>query len=73
MLRALFIDHPASVGESYFEHLRTSLGTATKLGAAAGACMVHAIVPGLCRTTASTAILQLHAEVMPRRFEQPTL
>jgi hypothetical protein len=73
MLRAMFTDHPASVGESYLEHLRASLGTATKLGAAAGACVVHAVVPGLCRTTASTAILRLHAEVMPRRFDQPTL
>ncbi len=73
MLRTLFIDHPASVGESYVEHLRASLETATRLGAAAGACVVHAIVPGLCRTTASTAILQLHAEIMPRRFDQPTL
>ncbi len=73
MLRAMFTDHPASVGESYLEHLRASLWTATKLGLAAGACVVHAVVPGLCRTTASTAILRLHAEVMPRRFDQPTL
>ncbi len=73
MLRALFTDHPASVGESYVEHLRAGLGTAAKLVAAAGACVVHAVVPGLCRTTASTAILRLHAEVMPRRFDQPTL
>ena len=73
MLRQLFIDHPASVGESYAEHLLASLRTAGKLGAAAAACVVHALVPGLCTTTGSTAILQLHAEVMPRRFEQPTL
>lgn len=73
MLRALFLDHPASVGESYGAHCAASLRTAAKLGAAAGACVVHALIPGLCKTTGSTAILQLHAEVMPRRFDQPTL
>lgn len=73
MFRRLFIDHPASVDESYFEHMFASLKTAGKLGRAAAACVVHAMVPGLCKTTGSTAILKLHAEVMPRRFEQPTL
>jgi len=73
MLRQLFVDHPASVGESYAVHLFASLRTAAKLGVAAAACVVHALVPGLCKTTGSTAILALHAEVMPRRFEQPTL
>ena len=73
VLHQLFLDHPASVGESYMDHLRASLGTAAKLGTAAAACVVHALVPGLCQTTGSTAILRLHAEVMPRRFDQPTL
>jgi len=73
MIRRLLLDHPASVGESYFEHMRASLGTAGKLARAAGACVVHAVVPGLCKTTGSTAIMRLHAEVIPRRFDQPTL
>lgn len=73
MLTRLFLAHPASVGEGYFEHLRSSLGTAAKLAAASAACVVHAIVPAWCKTTGSTAILKLHAEVMPRRFDQPTL
>ena len=73
MFARLFVDHPRSIDESYFEHLRASLGTAAKLGVAFGACVVHAFVPGLCKTTASTAILELHAQVAPRRFDQPTL
>ena len=73
MLQRLFIDHPASVGESYGEHLRASLRTAGRLAVAAAACALHALVPGLCKTTGSTAILALHAEVVPRRFDQPTL
>ncbi len=73
MFARLFIDHPRSVGEGYVEHLVASLTTAGKLAAASAACVVHALVPGLCKTTGSTAILKLHAEVMPRRFDQPTL
>lgn len=72
MFARLFTDHPASVGESYFEHLAASLGTAGRLAAAAAGCVVHAVVPGLCRTTGSDAILALHAQVAPRRFDQPT-
>ena len=73
MLARLFVDHPRTVGESYFEHMRASLGTAFKLARASAACVVHAVVPGLCKTTGSTAILKLHAEVSPRRYDQPTL
>lgn len=73
MLARLFIEHPRTVGEGYFEHMRAALGTASRLALATGAAVVHAFVPGLCKTTASTAILALHAEVSPRRFDQPTL
>ena len=73
MLARLFIDHPRTVGEGYLEHMVASLGTARKLIAAGLACVVHALVPGLCKTTGSTAILKLYGEVAPRRFDQPTL
>lgn len=73
MFARLFTDHPASVNESYFEHMRASLAIAARLLVAGGACIVHAVVPGLCKTSGSTAILNLHAHVYPRRFDQPTL
>lgn len=73
MIRRLLLDHPRTVGETYFEHMRASLATATRLGAAAGACAVHAVIPALCKTTGSTAILKLHGEIYSRRFDQPTL
>ncbi len=72
MFARLFIDHPRAVGESYFEHLAASLGVAGRLASAALKCLVHAVVPGLCKTAGSDAILKLHAEVAPRRFDQPT-
>lgn len=73
MFARLFIEHPRTVGEGYFEHMAASLGTARKLALASAACVVHAVVPGLCKTTGSSAILKLHAEIVPRRFDQPTL
>ncbi len=73
MIGRLLLDHPHAVGETYFEHMRASLTTAARLARAAAACIVHAFVPALCTTTGSTAILQLHGEIYPRRFDQPTL
>ena len=73
MIQRLLTQHPRSVGEGYFEHMRASLRVAGQLAAAAAGCVVHAVVPGLCTTTGSSAILKLHAEIYPRRFDQPTL
>ncbi|MGI4878407.1 MAG: DUF6356 family protein [Janthinobacterium lividum] len=73
MIKRLMTDHPASVGETYLEHMRASLGVAAQLAAAAAGCVVHAVVPGWCTRTGSTAVLRLYAEIYPRRFDQPTL
>jgi hypothetical protein len=73
MFRRLFLDHPAAVDETYFEHMRASLGIASQLLVAGGKCVIHAIVPAWCKTSGSTAILKLYAHVAPRRFDQPTI
>lgn len=73
MLARLFVDHPRTVNEGYFEHMAAALAVAGRLLAAAGKCVVHAIVPGLCTTAGSDAIFKLHGEISPRRFDQPTL
>ncbi len=73
MFVRLFVEHPRTVGEGYFEHMRASMGVGMKLARATAACFVHAVVPGLCKTTASSAIIELNAKVAPRRFDQPTL
>lgn len=73
MLARLFVDHPRAVNESYFEHMGAALSVAGRLAAAATQCVVHAVVPGLCKTAGSDAILRLAGEISPRRFDQPTL
>ena len=67
MLRKIFLDHPASVGETYGEHavFATSVGWAMFVGSLA--CFVHALVPALFPTTGSTAIKELHARVRSAR------
>lgn len=55
-----FTEHPASVGETYGEHMRVSLGFARTLAVAAGAALVHAVVPSLCKKSASTRIRAMH-------------
>ena len=73
MFARLFTDHPKVVGESYFEHMAASWGVGFRLLGAGGKCIVHGFVPGLCKTAGSDAILDLHREIAPRRFDQPTL
>lgn len=67
MLRKIFLDHPASVGETYGEHavFATSVGWTMFVGSLA--CFVHALVPVLFPTTGSTAIMALHEKVTSAR------
>ncbi len=55
-----FRDHPASVGESYGEHMRFALGFSGALFGAALAALVHAFLPCFFEKTASRRIRQLN-------------
>ena len=61
-----FTDHPASVGETYAEHMAVALGYGARLLGAGCAAVVHAIVPALFQTTASDAVRAMHAEIEDR-------
>ena len=63
MLRKLFMDHPASVDESYVEHMWFAIGFAGLLFAAGLAALVQAVIPGLCKTTASRLIRKMYARI----------
>ena len=65
-LQKLFTDHPASVDETYFEHMRFASSFAFWLFDAAGAALVHAVVPALCESTASRIITRLHNRMTNR-------
>lgn len=67
MIRRLFLDHPASVGESYAEHF----GVATRFGArmiAGGiGAVVHGVLPFAFKTTGSRTVDRLHAQMVAKR------
>ena len=60
MITRMFFDHPASVDESYGEHARFAFGFSLKLFAAAGAALVHAVIPCLFEKTASRMVADLY-------------
>lgn len=66
-LGAVFRDHPASVGETYLQHLAVALGYSLRLFAAALAALVHGFLPFLFKTSASGAIKQMHDEMAARK------
>ncbi len=66
-LRRLFSEHPASVGESYGEHLLRALGFGSRMMLAGAACLVHALLPFLFVRTGSQAIAELHEAMVRNR------
>ena len=65
-LRA-FTEHPASVGETYFGHLAQACGFGLRMIGSGLACVLHGLLPFLCKTTGSDAMSCLHAELEARR------
>jgi hypothetical protein len=58
--------HLAEVGEGYFAHMRFAAAVGSMLVAAGFACLVHALVPGVCRNTGSRTIACLHRVIDDR-------
>jgi len=73
-MRVSFTEHPASVGESYFEHLRVASGFSFNMITGGLACLVHAIFPFLFTHTGSGIIASLNTKmVINRRRQQSVL
>lgn len=66
MFRYVFVDHPNSVEENYFQHMRFAGWFASRLLMAGGAALVHAIIPCLFEKTASKMICQMHDRLTNR-------
>jgi hypothetical protein len=65
-LKSIFLDHPASVDETYFEHMRFALRFAFWLTLAGMAALVHAFIPAACEKTASNITRRLYARIENR-------
>ena len=69
-----FTEHPASVGESYSEHLFRAVYFGTRMLFAGIACLVHGVLPFLFVRTGSRAIAELNDRmVVNRRAELPVI
>jgi hypothetical protein len=66
MFRA-FTQHPASVGETYLEHMGMALSFALRLLLGGLACFVHAFLPFLFVKTGSGIIAGLHDRMVVTR------
>lgn len=66
-ISALFTDHPASVNETYFQHMRMSGTFGWHLLRASAACFVHALLPFLFKSTGSGIINDLHGRMVAHR------
>jgi hypothetical protein len=62
----LFTSHPASVEESYYEHMLFAGRFGGMLALAAGAALVHAILPFMFEKTAGNIIRALYARINNR-------
>lgn len=67
MLKRLFTHHPASVGESYLEHLFMACSFGLRMTATGLACLCHALLPFTFVKTGSRMITQLHNEMVTNR------
>jgi len=69
-ITAKFTDHPASVGQTYFEHFKFAINVSKSLLKAFSACLIHAVYPPLHRNTASATIAELHNRIAQRKLSE---
>ena len=66
MMKRIFLDHPASVDETYGEHFIFAMKFSLSLFAAAFAALIHALIPSMFEKTASGIIATLYARTHNR-------
>jgi hypothetical protein len=55
-----FLEHPRTLGESYWQHQQRAAAFGAAMIAGGIACLIHALVPTLFERTASGTIVRLH-------------
>lgn len=63
----LLTEHPASVGESYGEHLVMASGFGLRMILGGIACLIHGLLPFLFVRTGSAQISELHDTMVANR------
>jgi len=65
--RLSFVEHPASVGETYVQHLRSAWGFSISMIGGGLACFLHGLLPFLFVSTGSSVIRRLHGSMVLNR------
>lgn len=73
MSRLSFTQHPASVGETYTEHMVSAWSFSGRMALGALACFAHGLFPFLCTRTGSGIINELHGRMILNRTRQHAL
>jgi hypothetical protein len=73
MTKLSFTEHPASIGENYFAHLRHALGFSLSMLKGGLCVFVHAIFPFLFITTGSGVVASLNSRMITHRKNRPAL
>lgn len=71
MIRKAFTEHPASVGESYGQHLVHASGFGWRMILGGCACILHGLLPFLFVRTGSRQIETLHGRMIVSRSKLP--
>lgn len=66
LLRRWFLLHPASVDETYAQHLLTAASFGAKMIGAGLACMAHGLLPAVFETRGSDTVRALHERMAAR-------
>lgn len=69
-INKMFTEHPATVGETYFGHLKSATGFSLKMIGCGLACFIHGLLPFLFVKTGSNAIEHLHDCMVVNRDKQ---
>lgn len=62
-----FTDHPATVGESYRQHLVFAVGFGARMVGGGLACIIHGLLPFAWVTRGSETVRALHATLERKR------
>jgi hypothetical protein len=66
-LQRLFTEHPASVDETYLQHLVAAGSFGLRMVLSGLACLIHALLPFLFVRTGSNSVADLHQRMVARQ------
>ena len=67
MFSRIFLDHPKTVGESYWEHFGVATGFGRTMIVGGIKAVLHGIFPNIFKTSGSDTVRKLHAVLVEKR------